>query len=62
MKIYFGRMAEIEETNLVTDAWLYDKLQTYNNPTGLRDNEILENVWRKWAKDSEFKDITWDKY
>ena len=31
MKIYFGRMAEIEETNLVTDAWLYDKLQTYSH-------------------------------
>ncbi len=36
--------------------------QAYNNPTGQRDNEILEAVWRKWAKDSGFKDITWDKY
>lgn len=36
--------------------------QAYNNPTGQRDNEILEAVWRKWAKDSGFKDLTWDKY
>jgi len=36
--------------------------QTYNYPTGQRDNEILEAVWRKWAKDSGFKDLTWDKY
>jgi hypothetical protein len=38
------------------------KLQTYKNPTGLRDNEILEVVWRKWAKDSEFKSFEWEKY
>jgi len=38
------------------------KLQTYNHPSGQRDNEILEAVWRKWAKDSGFKDLTWDKY
>ena len=36
--------------------------QTYNHHTGQRDNEILEAVWRKWAKDSGFKDLTWDKY
>lgn len=39
-----------------------EKLQTYNNPTGLRDNEILEAVWKKWAKESGFKDLTWAKY
>lgn len=37
-------------------------LQTYKYPTGQRDNEILEAVWRKWAMDSGFKDLTWDKY
>jgi len=38
-------------------------LNTYRHTTGLRDNEILEAVWRKWAKDSGFKgDITWSKY
>src|SRR5690606_24480380 len=26
-----------------------NKLQTYKHPTGLRDNEILEAVWRNWA-------------
>ncbi len=36
--------------------------QTYKHPTGQRDNEILEAVWRKWAKDSGFKNLTWDKY
>ena len=39
-----------------------DKLQTYKYPTGQRDNEILEAVWKKWAKESGFKDLTWDKY
>lgn len=39
-----------------------DKLQTYKYPTGQRDNEILEAVWRKWAIESGFKDLTWDKY
>lgn len=39
-----------------------DKLQTYRNITGERDNEILEAVWKKWATESGFKDITWDKY
>ncbi len=39
-----------------------DKLQTYRNSAGQRDNEILEAVWRKWAAESGFKDITWDKY
>ena len=36
--------------------------QTYSHPNGQRDNEILEAVWRKWAKDSGFKDLSWDKY
>jgi hypothetical protein len=39
------------------------KQQRYNNIAGERDNEILEAVWRKWAKDSGFKDeIEWKKY
>lgn len=38
------------------------KLQTYSNPTGLRDNEILEAVWRKWATDSKFKSFEWKKF
>lgn len=38
------------------------KLQTYNNPTGLRDNQILEAVWIKWAKESNFKSFEWKKY
>lgn len=38
------------------------KLQTYKNPKGLRDNEILEAVWRKWAKESGFKSFEWKKY
>jgi hypothetical protein len=37
-------------------------LQTFKYPIGLRDNEILEAVWRKWAIDSDFKDLTWNKY
>jgi len=32
------------------------------NKYGLTDNEILQAVWRKWAIDSGFKDITWDQY
>lgn len=36
--------------------------QRYDKPTGQRDNEILEAVWKKWAKDSGFKDLIWDKY
>lgn len=39
-----------------------NKLQTYKNPTGLRDNEILEVVWRKWATESGFKSFEWKKY
>lgn len=39
-----------------------NKLQTYKNPTGLRDNEILEVVWRKWATQSGFKSFEWKKY
>lgn len=36
--------------------------QTYNNPIGLRDNEILEAIWTKWAIESEFKSFEWKKY
>lgn len=39
-----------------------DKLQTYKYPTGQRDNEILEAVWRKWAVESGFKSFQWRKY
>ena len=39
-----------------------DKLQTYKYPTGQRDNEILEAVWRKWASESGFKSFDWKKY
>jgi hypothetical protein len=38
------------------------KLQTYTNPRGLRDNKILEEVWRKWATESNFKSFEWKKY
>jgi len=38
------------------------KFQTYNHRKGLRDNEILESVWKKWAKESGFKDLIWKKY
>lgn len=38
------------------------KLQMYNHDMGQRDNEILEAVWRKWAKESGFKDLKWSKY
>jgi hypothetical protein len=38
------------------------KYQTYENPLGLRDNEILEAVWRKWAIESGFKSFEWSKY
>jgi len=38
------------------------KFQTYKYPKGLRDNEILEEVWRKWAKESGFKSFEWRKY
>lgn len=39
-----------------------DKLQTYTYPKGLRDNEILEAVWRKWSTESGFKSFDWKKY
>ena len=39
-----------------------DKSQTFKHPTGQRDNEILEAVWRKWAKESGFKNFKWRKY
>jgi hypothetical protein len=35
---------------------------TYSHPKGLRDNEILEAVWRKWAKESGFESFEWKKY
>ncbi|MBT1705155.1 hypothetical protein [Chryseosolibacter indicus] len=38
------------------------KNQTYKYPKGLRDNEILEAVWRKWAKESGFNNFEWKKY
>jgi|LakMenE18May11ns_1017448.scaffolds.fasta_scaffold9878985_2 hypothetical protein len=34
----------------------------YKNDPGLRDNEILELVWKKWAIESGFKSFTWEKY
>lgn len=36
--------------------------QTYNHPSGQRDNEILEAVWELWAKESGFKSFKWKKY
>jgi hypothetical protein len=39
-----------------------EQSQTYEHPTGQRDNEILEAVWRKWAKESGFKTFEWKKY
>ena len=39
-----------------------DKLQTYNHIKGLRDNEILEVVWRRWSVESGFKSLEWVKY
>jgi hypothetical protein len=38
------------------------KFLQYENIKGLRDNEILEAVWRKWAKESGFKNLEWEKY
>lgn len=38
------------------------KLQNFTNKMGLRDNEILEAVWRKWATESKFKSFEWKKY
>lgn len=41
----------------------FDKqTQTYQNPIGLRDNQILEAIWRKWATESGFKNFDWKKY
>jgi len=39
-----------------------DKLQSYSHPKGLRDNEILQAVWKKWAIESGFKNFEWKKY
>ena len=38
------------------------KFQTFKHPKGMRDNEILEASWRKWAKESGFKSFEWKKY
>ncbi len=38
------------------------RFQTYIHSKGLRDNEILESVWRKWAIESGFKNFEWKKY
>lgn len=38
------------------------KFQTYKYKKGLRDNEILEAVWRTWATASGFKSFEWKKY
>lgn len=38
------------------------KLQTYKHPMRQRDNEILGEVWRKWAIESGFKSFEWKKY
>lgn len=37
-------------------------LNKYLNKDGLRDNQILEAVWRKWALESGFKSFDWKKY
>lgn len=37
-------------------------LNIYKNPKGLRDNEILEAVWKKWAEESGFKSFEWKKF
>ncbi|WP_289665928.1 hypothetical protein [Flavobacterium panacagri] len=39
-----------------------DKLATYKYPKGLRDNEILQEVWKKWSIESGFKSFEWKKY
>ena len=35
---------------------------TWANDSGVRDNEILEAVWRKWANESGFKSFEWKEY
>ncbi|RED26324.1 hypothetical protein BD847_0241 [Flavobacterium cutihirudinis] len=39
-----------------------NQLQSYKYPKGLRDNEILQAVWKKWTLDSGFKSFEWKKY
>lgn len=39
-----------------------DNSLTYDHTLGQRDNEILEAVWKKWAKESGFKNLIWEKY
>lgn len=36
--------------------------QIYSHNRGLRDNDILEAVWSKWAYESGFKSFEWNKY
>jgi hypothetical protein len=39
-----------------------DELMTYKYTSGFRDNDILEQVWKDWAKRSGFKTLIWEKY
>jgi hypothetical protein len=41
--------------------WNTEKL-TYEKTGTLRDNDILKAVWKKWANESKFKDLTWATY
>lgn len=48
MKIYIGRIPEIIEENLLTDAWLYDMLKKYGHKdigamieSGIYDSMVL---------------------
>ncbi|CAM3838474.1 MULTISPECIES: hypothetical protein [Flavobacterium] len=38
------------------------KTQNYDNQIGYRDNEILEQVWKKWINESGFKNFEWERY
>lgn len=66
----FSIPAVKEEKNKTINLHVYEtherdkneKLQTYNFEKGVRDNEILEAVWRQWAKDSGYKSFEWKKY
>lgn len=61
---YKGKMNEFVTLHILEthERDKNDKLQTYKFPVGQRDNEILEAVWKKWAKESGFKDLIWNKY
>jgi hypothetical protein len=60
----------INEKNKLIHLHIYEtherdkdqKRQTYKNPINLRDNDILQAVWRKWALESGFKSFEWKKY